>query len=71
MNSESVAVAADNRDARQFMAGWMGLLVCGLVSAIIWFFAIRTLTTTGEFETSALECTSSYGVSQETPCITP
>ncbi len=71
MSSDSVSVAVDKREVEQFLAGWAGLVVCGLVAAIIWFFAIRTITINGEFEASALDCASSYGVNQQEPCATP
>jgi len=72
VSSESVTTAAaDKRDADQFMAGWIGLMVCGLVAAIIWFFGIRAIMDEDGVQTSALECAPAYGVSDPADCTQP
>ena len=71
MTSESIARTADKREAEQVCAGWAGLLVCGLVAAIIWFFAIKSVWSDGTIEAAALDCASIYGVSEEDACTTP
>lgn len=72
MSTESVTAAADKRDMDQFMAGWVGLLVCGLVAAVIWFFGIRSVMNGDDgLQTSALECAPTYGVAQAEGCTAP
>jgi len=64
-------VAADASDREQFLAGWLGLAVCGLVAAVIWFFAIKAIWVAPVVETSALECSSIYGVGESAECARP
>jgi len=72
VSTESVTAAAtDKRAADQFLAGWIGLMVCGLVAAIIWFFGIRAILDDDGVQTSALECAPAYGVSDPADCIQP
>lgn len=71
MNSETTARNADKSEAEQFMAGWVGLMVCGLVAAIIWFFAIKSVWSDGSVEAAALDCASIYGISETDTCATP
>lgn len=84
MTSESLSTTTDSKDAvtdkrgiEQISAGALGLLVCGLVTAIIWFFAIQSLSGMDEFATGALaekqECgaAATYGVAEQEPCATP
>ena len=72
MTTENVSNVADKRDLDQITAGWAGLVVCGLVAAIIWYFGISAVMSNGGVETSALECAPTYGVNQGSDdCVRP
>jgi len=71
VSTESVTAAADKRDIDQFMAGWAGLLVCGLVAAIIWFFGVKSVMSDDGLQTSALDCSPAYGFAQPDSCDAP
>ena len=72
MTTENVTTVADKRDLDQITAGWAGLVVCGLVAAIIWFFGISAVMGNSGVETSALECTPTYGIAQGAQdCVRP
>ena len=64
MSSETISAVAAKRERDQFLAGWAGLAVCGLVAAIIWFFGVKSVIDGSAVETSKLECAPTYGVTQ-------
>ena len=70
--TDSETAVTDKRSLEQISAGAVGLLVCGLVTAVIWFFAIQSFSDDGLMETGALECeaAATYGVTSEA-CATP
>ncbi len=65
---ETEVIATDKADRDQFVAGWLGLAVCGLVAAVIWFFAVKSVWGETVLETSALDCASTYGVDEAVDC---
>jgi len=67
------SAVTDKRGIEQISAGAVGLLVCGLVTAVIWFFAIKSVTGETIIETGAIDCETSatYGVAQNESCSTP
>ncbi len=71
MSTEDITTVADKRDVDQMTAAWAGLVVCGLVAAIIWYFGIRAVVADGEVQTSATNCTTTYGVIRPADCNAP
>jgi len=68
VSTDSVSNGADKRDLDQITAGWAGLVVCGLVAAILWFFGISAIMDGNGVETSALDCAAPYGVTEPSDC---
>ena len=71
VSSGTAAAVAVKRERDQFLAGWAGLAVCGLVAAVIWFFGVKAVIEGSGVETSALECTLEYGISETDTCARP
>ncbi len=43
MELENIAAGADKQDIDQLIAGWAGIAACGMITAIIWFYAIQAI----------------------------